>query len=143
MVSDTEEDGTDCDGDDGTTSSTEPTVPSPSPSAAAGSFQLNNKLSAQKLNKQFESLTAASSCTDGQNACIQGQFAQCVGGKFTLSACGSSLMCVALPLVNSLGTVSEIDEYAARYRLTHCVKSITCDTQADAEARIGGGITGD
>jgi len=92
-------------------------------SGAAGNFQQQNKLDAQKLNAQFATLTADSSCTDGQSACVQGQFAQCVSGKFMLSSCGS-LTCLALPLVNSAGT------------------SVTCDTQADAEARIGGSLTG-
>lgn len=95
----------------------------PVASSTAGNFQQQNKLDAQKLNAQFAALTANSSCTDGQSACVQGQFAQCVSGKFMLSSCGS-LTCVALPLVNSPGT------------------SVTCDTQADAEARIGGSLTG-
>lgn len=92
-------------------------------------FTLQNGQDAQKLNAQFETLTASSPCTDGQNACVQGNFAQCVAGKFTTMPCSGGLSCVALPLVNSPGT------------------SITCDTQADAAARISatgatGGISG-
>ncbi|KLO20291.1 hypothetical protein SCHPADRAFT_38915 [Schizopora paradoxa] len=92
-------------------------------------FTLQNGLDAQQLNAQFETLTTASPCTDGTSACVNGQFAQCSGGKFALSSCSSGLQCVALPLVNSAGT------------------SITCDTLADAEARITatgatGGLTG-
>ena len=63
-------------------------------------------------------------CLDGTNACINGQFAQCVSGAFVTTSCGPTLQCFALPLVNSAGT------------------SITCTTQADAEARIGGSVTG-
>jgi len=118
--------GTSASGDDSndTPTSTVQMASSPSSTATSGGFQQQNKLDAQKLNQQFTSLTLDSSCTEGQNACVQGQFAECVGGKFVLTSCGSSLTCVALPLVNSPGT------------------SITCDTQADAEARIGGSITG-
>lgn len=65
----------------------------------------------------------------GTNACVGSSFAQCVNGKFVTTACSGSLICTALPLVNSPGT------------------SITCTTQADAAARITatgakGGITG-
>jgi hypothetical protein len=65
----------------------------------------------------------------GENACVNGGFAQCVGGKFAVTECSPTLICAALPLVNSRGT------------------SITCTTQADALARIQatgatGGISG-
>lgn len=68
------------------------------------------------------------STLDGDQACVGGGFAQCVAGKFVTTSCGA-LQCVALPLVNKAGT------------------SITCDTVADAEARIAaagasGGLTG-
>lgn len=103
-------------------------VPSGTTSSSGG-FKLANGQAAQKLNAQFATLTAASSCTAGTNACVGGAFAQCVGGKFVTSSCGSSLTCAALPLVNSPGT------------------SITCTTTADAVARITatgaqGGLTG-
>lgn len=66
---------------------------------------------------------------EGDEACVDSGFAQCVGGKFEVSQCGSTLICAALPLVNKAGT------------------SITCTTEADAEARIQatgatGGLTG-
>ena len=51
--------------------------------------------------------------------CIDGGFAQCVGGTFVNLGCGATLQCFALPLVNSAGT------------------SIACTTEADAAARIG------
>ncbi|OJA18445.1 hypothetical protein AZE42_05810 [Rhizopogon vesiculosus] len=104
-------------------------VPSTTPASGGGGFKLSNGQSAQKLNAQFATLTAASSCTANTNACVGGAFAQCVGGKFMTTPCGSGLTCAALPLVNSPGT------------------SITCTTTADAKARIAatgaqGGITG-
>jgi len=88
-------------------------------------FTLQNGKDAQALNKQFQGLSASSSCNDGQQACVKGQLAQCVGGKFVMTPCAATLQCVALPLVNKPGT------------------SITCDTQQDAESRIGNtGATG-
>lgn len=66
---------------------------------------------------------------DGQQACVNGGFAQCVGGVFETTACAGGTQCFALPLVNKAGT------------------SIACTTEADAEARIAatgatGGIDG-
>jgi len=83
-----------------------------------------NGLAAQKLNDSFKSLKAGGSCTSGQNACIDGGFAQCVNGKFQVSPCGGGLKCEALPLVNSVGT------------------SVTCDTEADAKTRISSSKAG-
>ncbi|KAH9173996.1 proline-rich protein [Lactarius sanguifluus] len=107
--------------------STTPT-PSPAPSNTPSSsdskkgFAVQNGQDAQALNEKFKTLTADSSCTDGENACVGGDFAQCVGGKFVTSPCSGGSICVALPLVNSRGT------------------SITCDTQADADARIANAL---
>lgn len=78
---------------------------------------LQNGIDAINLNNQFQSLTTSSPCTSG-NACVNGEFAQCVNGQYVLTSCGSGLMCAALPLVNSAGT------------------SITCTTQADVNSRI-------
>jgi len=83
-------------------------------------FTLQNGKDAQALNKKFEGLTPASPCTNGEEACVEGKFAQCVGGKFSLLSCAGGLQCFALPLDNKPGT------------------SIACDSLADAEARIAG-----
>ncbi|KAH9857145.1 hypothetical protein C2E23DRAFT_881619 [Lenzites betulinus] len=95
---------------------------------ARASFTLQNGKDAQALNKKFQSLNANSSCQEGENACVNGGFAQCVGGKFVTTPCNTGLTCFALPLVLSPGT------------------SLVCDTQADAQARIAatgaGGIFG-
>lgn len=107
-------------------------TPMPTPSSSpsqGGNFKLQNGKDAQKLNAEFATLTANSSCTDGQNACVSGQFSQCVNGKFVSTPCSPPLICAALPLVNSPGT------------------SITCTTQQDAITRIAntgaqGGLTG-
>jgi len=98
-------------------------------SSATSGFQLANGQAAQKLNAYFATLTPNSACTEGQNACVNNNFAQCIEGKFVLQPCGASSICAALPLVNSMGT------------------STTCDTESDALTRISntgvdGGLTG-
>ncbi|KAF5351541.1 hypothetical protein D9758_007245 [Tetrapyrgos nigripes] len=118
-----------------TSNSSSGTASSPATNNAAsspsnsGDFKLQNGLDAQGLNEEFASLTADSSCEEGENACVNGGFAQCVGGSFVITKCAAGLTCAALPLVNSPGT------------------SIACTTTADAEARIAasgatGGLTG-
>ncbi|KAJ3748000.1 hypothetical protein DFH05DRAFT_1365211, partial [Lentinula detonsa] len=97
--------------------------------AASAEVQKQNGLMAQKQNAAFAAMTTNSSCTTGQDACINGSFAQCTGSTFSLTPCSSGLSCFVLPLLNSNGT------------------SISCDTQDDAEARIqavgvDGGIFG-
>ncbi|KAI0360394.1 hypothetical protein OH77DRAFT_1384246, partial [Trametes cingulata] len=77
-----------------------------------------NALDAQKLNAKFATLSADDSCNDGDQACVQGAFAQCVGGKFQTTQCSGGTTCVALPLVNKPGT------------------SVTCDSKDDAAARM-------
>ncbi|RIA85176.1 hypothetical protein C1645_727838 [Glomus cerebriforme] len=87
--------------------------------SAQGNFRSANADQAEKLTNDFAKLTPNSPCTDGQQACVNDQFAQCVGGKFQLNSCGGGdLKCVVLPLVNKPGT------------------SITCDTEADRLARL-------
>ena len=121
-----------------------------SSSSSSSSFLLANGEDAQQQNAEFATLTANSSCTgkrtvafrypsasvlthifsvEGEDACVNGEFAQCISGAYVLQSCGSGLSCYALPLVNSVGT------------------SITCTTESDAETRIAatgatGGVTG-
>jgi hypothetical protein len=98
--------------------------------SAGGDFKKQNGIDAQQENAKFATLTADTSCTEGENACVQGGFAQCVGGTFAIQPCSGGLQCFSLPLVNKAGT------------------SIACTTQDDAAARIAasgatGGISGD
>ncbi|KAG9218173.1 hypothetical protein CCMSSC00406_0008112 [Pleurotus cornucopiae] len=114
-------------------------------SASTGDFKKQNGMDAQKLNAQFAGLKKADACNgasflnytthgldirlDGEQACVETSFAQCVGGKWALTPCASGTVCVALPLVNKPGT------------------SIACDSENDATARIlaagvEGGLTG-
>lgn len=82
------------------------------------SFDLQNGQDAIAQNNKFASLTANSSCTEGEDACVDSGFAQCVNGQFVVQPCGAGTICAALPLVNSPGT------------------SIACTTQADLDARL-------
>ncbi|KIJ51073.1 hypothetical protein M422DRAFT_159022 [Sphaerobolus stellatus SS14] len=97
--------------------------------ASSGDFQQQNGKDAQTQNAAFAQLTADSTCNEGDQACVNGGFAQCVGGKFEIQACAGGTQCFALPLVNKAGT------------------SLACTTEADASSRIAtsgatGGITG-
>lgn len=101
------------------------TAVAPPAATSTADFHLQNGLDAQKLNAQFKSLTATSSCTEGQQACVGGSFAQCVSGSFVLTPCAAGTVCAALPLVNKPGT------------------SIACDTTGDVADRIAAtGATG-
>ena|ERR1700761_2005410 len=82
--------------------------------SAAGDFHKQNGLDAQALNKKFSSLTASSSCTNDENACVGGGFAQCVDGSFQTTPCAGGTQCFALPLVNKAGTVSDMFSYSLR-----------------------------
>ncbi|KAG6828151.1 hypothetical protein H0H92_009002 [Tricholoma furcatifolium] len=73
-------------------------------SAASTGFQLQNGEEAKALNAQFASLTASSTCTDGEDACVNGGFAQCVDGAFVITQCAGGTICAALPLVDKPGT---------------------------------------
>ena len=71
------------------------------------------------FSKKFEGLTADSPCTAGEDPCVNGNFAQCVNGKFALTPCAQPLQCFALPLVNKAGTVRIWLEFLLRYPHPH------------------------
>ncbi|KAE9383550.1 hypothetical protein BT96DRAFT_1009042 [Gymnopus androsaceus JB14] len=52
-----------------------------SSSTSTSGFALSNGQQAQASNAQFATLTTSSSCTSGQDACVNGGFAQCVNGS--------------------------------------------------------------
>ncbi|KAE9388149.1 hypothetical protein BT96DRAFT_443309 [Gymnopus androsaceus JB14] len=52
-----------------------------SSSTSTSGFALSNGQQAQALNAQFATLTTSSSSTSGQDACVNGGFAQCVNGS--------------------------------------------------------------
>lgn len=86
---------------------------------AAADVQLQNGKDAIAQNDKFAGLNANSPCSEGDQACINNGFAQCVGGKFVIQPCAGGTVCKALPLVNAPGT------------------SIACTTQADFDQRVG------
>ena len=53
---------------------------------------MSNGQQAQALNRKFQSLTANSGCSEGENACVNGGFAQCANGKFVTFPCNTGLM---------------------------------------------------
>ncbi|KAF8503103.1 hypothetical protein BU17DRAFT_101800 [Hysterangium stoloniferum] len=90
------------------------------PDAGAKPVTLKNGQDAITLNDKFTSLSANSSCIDGDLACITRKFAQCSGGKFLLTSCAVGTICVALPLVNKPGTVQHHMRHGCRPRRSDC-----------------------
>lgn len=91
---------------------------------------LNNGKLAQGLNAKYTTMTMNTSCKEGDHACLQGGFAQCVAGKYVSLGCSPPTVCFELPLLLKPGSVP------------------TCTTPADAAARIAntgvkGGVKGD
>lgn len=80
---------------------------------------LANGQAAIALNNQYKTLSTSASCTAGEDACVTGKFAQCVGGKFVLQSCAAGTICAAIPLDGGdSGTLT------------------TCTTQTDLDTRI-------
>jgi len=94
-------------------------------------FTESNGKAAQQGNAASASHHAGDSCSqEGEVLCSSNnEILECANGVFVAEPCGAGLQCYILPLVNKAGT------------------SATCDTEADALARIEatgveGGITG-
>ncbi|KAI0749079.1 hypothetical protein C8Q74DRAFT_1222713 [Fomes fomentarius] len=89
-------------------STSEPQKTSSAPAAASTTeatvTSTENALDAQKLNAQFQMLTTDSSCSAGDQACIDSGFAMWVTGEFVNMGCAAPTKCFALPLVNKAGT---------------------------------------
>jgi hypothetical protein len=86
------------------------------PTTRRAAFTLQNGKDAQALNREFQTLTVNSPCKAGQSACVNNEFAQCVNGKFQLTACPAPEKCFALPLVNKAGTRYASPFFTARAR---------------------------
>jgi hypothetical protein len=84
----------------------------------AADMLLANGQDAIALNKKFQAVKEGSACTSTEVQCAGDKLANCIAGKIVVSACAGGTVCRALPLVNKAGT------------------SVTCDTAADALARI-------
>ncbi|EIM82045.1 uncharacterized protein STEHIDRAFT_171635 [Stereum hirsutum FP-91666 SS1] len=106
---------------------------------------LQNGQAAQTLNAEFLSLSANSTCSVGETACISGEFATCTStpssnttttttdatnttttaGTWDIESCASGQQCFALPFVRSNGTY------------------VSCVSQSDATTLIAStGTTG-
>ncbi|KAJ3275797.1 hypothetical protein HDV01_007264 [Terramyces sp. JEL0728] len=81
--------------------------------------QVQNGKDAAALDAAKFNNKEGDACTGTGNFCIGDKVGICQGGKFTVTAaCGATLSCQVLPLVNKAGT------------------SVTCDTDADKLARF-------
>lgn len=89
-------------------------------------LQKQNGVLAQQANAQFAKIKATDACSDElPQACIEGAFAQCVGGKWVVTQCAVPTKCFSLPLVNSPGN------------------NIACALPSDALSRFkDSGVTG-
>ena len=113
------------------------------------SFTLQNGRDAQALNRKFQSLSANAPCNSGENACINGGFAQCANGRWVTFPCNAGLKCFALPLVLSPqapGLSPSLHSITESIIDREYLRSLVCDTEADAAARIAstgaGGLFG-
>jgi len=88
---------------------------------------LANGQAAITLNAQFQTLTSSSPCTEGEDACVNGEFSQCVNGAFVSTVCAAGTICAAIPLESpSSGTITQ------------------CTTQTDLDTRLAAtGATSD
>ena len=68
-----------------------------------------NGPAAQALNDQYKALTTSSPCSDGDIACIGGEFATCWDGSYHLASCPGDSTCAAIPNEWSSGTTTTCD----------------------------------
>ncbi|CAG8673955.1 4930_t:CDS:2, partial [Acaulospora colombiana] len=91
-------------------------------------FTCQNGRDAVAQQKSFAKIDFSKACpTVNQVACDGSQVAKCAPGaggvnSWVLSPCAAGTSCFALPLVNKPGT------------------SVTCDTQADRDARVNNAL---
>lgn len=90
----------------------------PQPEARSLSQLQANGPAAKALNQEYATLTVNSTCTDGDVACVQGQYARCYQSRYLTWSCPSDWTCQALPNEWSSGTTT------------------TCDYGPDAQSRL-------
>lgn len=54
-------------------------------------FSQQNGRDAQALNRNFAALSAGDACQEGDQACIDGGFAQCVASEFVVTGCAAGV----------------------------------------------------
>ncbi|KAG6332365.1 hypothetical protein ID866_6721 [Astraeus odoratus] len=79
------------------------------PKARSIAYLQQNGPAAQALNDKYLTLTTSSSCSDGDIACINGEFASCWDGSYHLYSCPSGWTCAAIPNEWSSGTTTTCD----------------------------------
>lgn len=81
------------------------------PGARSQKYQYlqENGPAAQALNDKYESLTVSSPCSDGDIACINGQFASCRDDSYHVYGCPDGWACAAIPNEWSSGTTTTCD----------------------------------
>jgi hypothetical protein len=90
----------------------------------------DNARQAQQFNAKFLNLKATDACQAGETACVGGNIAKCVAGKFVASEqCPDGRECLAIPNIQTPGT------------------SLVCTTERNVlglltAAGVDGGITG-
>jgi len=80
-----------------------------SPYSKRESYLQQNGPAAEALNNQYASLTPDSSCTDGEDACVQGKFGHCYQGRYLTYSCPNDWECAAIPNEWSVGTTTTCD----------------------------------
>jgi hypothetical protein len=122
-----------------------------------GDFHKGNGQEAQRLNVKFATLSENSACKSGEEACINGKFAQCANNvrlttvflplsdtltmlsqKFVTTACAQGTKCFALPLVLRPGTVVAYVILVGLqfYEYLTSRHNNRCTTQTDTNERI-------
>ncbi|KAF8804694.1 hypothetical protein BYT27DRAFT_7008651, partial [Phlegmacium glaucopus] len=108
------------------TSNSANSSPSTLTNTSTSDFIKQDGLAAQKMNAEFATIKPTDPCQDGQMACVNSSFAQCVGTQWKLSPCSfADLSCYALPRGDKPGL------------------SLVCDTSANALQRfVSAGLQG-
>ncbi|KFY72755.1 hypothetical protein V499_07090 [Pseudogymnoascus sp. VKM F-103] len=89
-----------------TSASPLPTTTEAPTATDAASMSAENLRLAHEFNDMYATLTPESICAPNKLACIDGKFATCVDGRYTLKGCSSdSKLCYAMPLTESPGVV--------------------------------------
>ncbi|OBT56999.1 hypothetical protein VE04_03385 [Pseudogymnoascus sp. 24MN13] len=89
-----------------TSASPLPTTTEAPTTTDAASMSAENLRLAHEFNDMYATLTPESICAPNKLACIDGKFATCVDGRYTLKGCSlDSKLCYAMPLTESPGVV--------------------------------------
>ncbi|ELR03753.1 hypothetical protein GMDG_06383 [Pseudogymnoascus destructans 20631-21] len=109
-----------------------PTIISGTPTALfstasdAASISAENLRLAREYNDIYATLTPDSICAPDSIACVDGERATCVDGRYTLTGCGfNSQLCYAMPLTQSPGVVVNCEDIATAERVLGLPNSLS------------------